>query len=102
MFPSVLPIPSAQALIDYLRGKPVTLHDAAFAAYEVVGYALGQALGQPAVSGSASAPGAPTSDAHCADCLEAHVARRGPDAGAIPWTLLLPVLLQIIQRFISK
>lgn len=96
MFPSVLPLLSGQTLIDYLRGsRTVTAAEAAFAAWEVAGYALGLTLGQPRVIGSP-----PLTDSQLADAIEAHVARRGPAAGAAPWGLLLPLLLKLLERFL--
>ena len=99
MFPSTMPLSSIQMVVDYLRGvePPASAAHLAHAAWEIVGYALGVTVGQPAVASSCAAP---ATDIELADALEAHSAMRGPDAGAIPWNLLVPILLKLLERWL--
>lgn len=96
-YPNDFPTAALSMVLDKLRGQPVPTADLVHGAWNVAGYALGQALPTEAVVGApfgsdielleyAIAEGAPTEGDN------------GITKGAIPWVLILRLVLNLILQ----
>lgn len=96
-YPESFPVGALTMVLDKLRGHPIPTGDLVHAAWNVAGYALGQALPTEAVVGApfnsdielieyAIAEGAPTEG------------ENGITKGAIPWVLILRLVLNLILQ----
>ena len=98
LYPYPLEIPTQEItslVIAALRRQDVNVKDAAHAAWQVAGYALSQWDLGPISRGPAT-----ISDAEAADILEGKTVVSGSAASGIPWDLLLPVLLRLLERLL--
>lgn len=88
---------AAMVIIDKLRGGTVSNPDAVNAVWNLTGFGLSQTLGGgPLVAGAMPVDG---SDAALADYLEGNFVVSA--AGSIPWSLLLPILMKLIEKWLS-
>ena len=102
-YPVEIPTQDIFALIvEALRNKAVDMKEAAHAAWHVAGYVL--AKWTPPVGGRSSA--APFSAAQAADALEDALGRASGEGDvapfeALPWDLILPILLDLIRKWLG-
>lgn len=100
-YPTALPIEEIRDLLPILRGQAPPVEHAAHCAWVVTGYGLSQIL--PCDHPDVYTAPVPMSDAEAADHLERCCAVQGAaDAAAIPWDLLLPVLFEIVRRWLDS
>jgi hypothetical protein len=95
LYPYPPDLPTAelmQIVIDALRGKVPDPHHAFHCAWHVAGYAASLLEGQPLVVGDAPA----IDDEEAATLLEGGISH-----GGIPWSLLLPILLRLMERLLN-
>lgn len=83
-------------IIEAVKGHSLDYKEAAHAAWHVAGFGLSQwDVHAPPVIGDA-----PVTDEQTVTMLENMKFAQG--AGAIPWNILLPILLDLVQRFLRK
>ena len=102
-YPASIPPESLGLIVDALRGKP-DVPRSVHAAWHVVGYGLGQLVPDPGVALAAGRV-TPLTDAQAADYLAGVAAPEGAfaaPAAAIPWSLVVPVVLRLIERWLSR
>ena len=87
-------------LRDALRGTPQPIDKSVHAVYVVTGFGLGVSPGQPAEAGVIT-----MSDQAVVSALESVLdgeEGNASAAAAIPWELLIPVLLEVAKRWLDK
>lgn len=96
LYPYPPDFPTADVLnliIEAVKGQSPNYKEAAHAAWHVAGFGLSQwDVHAPPVIGY--------SDEQAVTMLEGMKLAQG--AGAIPWNVLLPILLDLVQRFLRK
>lgn len=98
-FPDEFPREEIAVVINKLRGQPVPIAEASEAAWWVVGYGLGLGMPHDHLVGAAQ----PMDDAALAAKLEeASLSQGVAGAAAIPWTILLPLLMKLLERWLTK
>lgn len=102
-YPVEIPTQDIFALIvEALRNKQVDMKEAAHGAWHIAGYVLSKWT--PPVGGRSA--GQPLSATEAADMLEGAMARSsgGEDVAAfegLPWDLILPILLDLIRKWLG-
>lgn len=107
-YPKEFPLAELRRLIGYARGSlPFDLRGAIHDAYHVLGFALGTVVGDvPAPVGAAKASAFTGSQTEAAEALQRAVdshAVQGVDPKTVgfDWTVLIPVLVTLIQRWLD-
>jgi hypothetical protein len=94
-FPTEFPADAVRLVIEGLRGRLPDYREGAKAAWNVAGFGLGQMLPGPAVFG-----GVELDD----EQLEKGLVAEGDEdpAGAIPWSIIIPLVIRLIERWLLK
>lgn len=102
-YPDVFPSDAIAIVVQQLRGVAVPLHMSIRAVWVVVGYGLGQFV--PSTDPLTLPVNETPSDEQVARSLEAYqAATTGAPAftAALPWKVLLPVLVQLARTLFEK
>jgi hypothetical protein len=102
-----MPTISLGNIIDWLRGSrsigPLAMVESIL---DVVGWAARLMLDGKMPASASPPSGVPADDEALADALQMHmpasVGTSAPPAGAFPWAALLPVLLDLLRRFLPS
>lgn len=98
-YPTSLPADAVVVFIDKLRGKDVETGLAVKAGWNLIGYGLGTAFPVQVNDQQARS----LDDAAAADFLEQHLlGARAANAAAVPWDIILPILFDVIRRWLSQ
>lgn len=92
------PRPAIDVFVGYATGMVTDLGEVAHAAWDFLGFGLSIVHKHPAPVGAA---GSETIKGCCEEIKAIVEAKRG-DAEAFPWAALIPLVMQIIQLFLSK
>lgn len=96
-YPTEFPTDALPLVIDALRGRAVDKKEVVHAVWHVAGYGLSKWDVHPPLIGAAV-----LSDEAAADALQAAVLVQGGEAqAALPWNLLIPVLVALLQRWLK-
>lgn len=98
----------APIITEALRGGDISADKVTFACYTGIGFGLSVYPGEPASGLEGVAGKESLSRADAADLLESACGLKGgtesagAGLGAIPWNLLIPVLMQLLQEWLLK
>ena len=103
-YPTELPAAAYIALVmDALRYRQVDVKEAAHGAYHLLGYGLGKWDSHPALTSNSGT----LTEEEAAQLLEeltrVHGDKAARDAAAVamPWALLIPLLMELIKRLLN-
>lgn len=104
-YPPGVPTDEIRDLISYLRGaEPTDLNHAVHCGWVVTGFGLSQVL--PCPAHAAAAPkvtsSTPMTAANAAEELEKLLHPEAFGAVQIPWDLILPVLFELVRRWLES
>lgn len=102
LYPLPAEIPTAEItslVIAALRRETVDVKQAAHAAWQVAGFGINQWVKTP--ESPMVARGGSLTDEEAANVLQSMHASQGGIATTIPWELLLPVLVRLLERLLS-
>lgn len=101
-YPTEFPVESVRVVVDALRGNP-DVPELVHHGWHAAGYGLGQIV--PHGGGLALAT-APLTEAEAADVLERALPADGEPTVAqavpIPWSVIVPLILELIRRRLSR
>lgn len=99
-YPTTLPTDAVQVVIDKLRGKDVALSLLAKASWNLQGFGMSQLVPGTQVTVMATS----WSETELADKLQvlAQPQGRSATAVAIPWEIVLPLLLDLVRRWLGE
>ena len=98
-FPTEFPADAVRMVVEGLRGRLPEKREGVKAAWNVAGFGLHLTFPGPQVFG-----GVELDDEQLAQELEKGLVAQGDEdpAGAIPWSLIIPLIIRLIERWLDS